>query len=345
MDRYFSRKSTLNVTEIFDHTIKKEKITIKYLDALVTAQTYREIKTKSITDDFYSNLIDWYNDKIFFAVEDSIFVHDFYTLETSFVYKIPETNITSIKGTHNKIIIGSSMGDLYFFDIPKQKLTKRNYHTSRIGVIKQETSNLLTGSRDKTINIIDIRSSKTSHTLKSHTQEVCGIDISKNFLNLATGGNDNKLFIFDYRNLNYPLVKCSQHKAAVKALSWSPLNSNLLVSGGGTADKTVKLWDIDNITGSSSDCLINSMDYGSQVCNLKWLLNNQIVSTHGYSKNDIRISDPLNFKCQKQFLGHRNRVIHFSVSQDERFFVTGSSDCSIKFWELRNEMFNELKIR
>jgi len=52
---------------------------------------------------------------------------------------------------------------------------------------------------------------------------------------LASGGNDNKLFIWDARNED-PLARFSEHKAAVKAIGWNQNQRGLLASGGGTAD-------------------------------------------------------------------------------------------------------------
>jgi len=49
---------------------------------------------------------------------------------------------------------------------------------------------------------------------------------------LASGGNDNKLFIWTH-NSSQPLIRFSNHNAAVKAIAWSPHQNNLLASGGG----------------------------------------------------------------------------------------------------------------
>jgi cell division cycle 20-like protein 1 (cofactor of APC complex) len=154
---------------------------------------------------------------------------------------------------------------------------------------------------------------------------------------LASGGNDNKMFVYDNRTLRSPLKKYSQHKAAIKALSWSQNSSSLLISGGGTADKTVRMWDISLINNESEEkepSLIRSVDYGSQVCNLYWTRENEIISTHGYSQNDTRISKASSLKVESLFYGHKNRVIHFAVSQDEKYFVSGSSDSALNFWKI-----------
>ena len=42
---------------------------------------------------------------------------------------------------------------------------------------------------------------------------------------------------------NEPLFKFKSHKAAVKAIAWNPHQSNILASGGGTADRCIKFWN------------------------------------------------------------------------------------------------------
>lgn len=42
------------------------------------------------------------------------------------------------------------------------------------------------------------------------------------------------------------IVLYSAHQAAVKALAWCPWQSNLLASGGGTADRRIRFWNCNN---------------------------------------------------------------------------------------------------
>lgn len=51
----------------------------------------------------------------------------------------------------------------------------------------------------------------------------------------------------------------SAHQAAVKALAWCPWQANLLASGGGTADRRIRFWNVNN-----GVCL-NDIDTKSQV--------------------------------------------------------------------------------
>ena len=54
----------------------------------------------------------------------------------------------------------------------------------------------------------------------------------------------------------------NEHVAAVKALAWSPHKHNILATGGGTADKSIRMWN----TTTYEEIL--KYDTGSQVCNL-----------------------------------------------------------------------------
>ena len=56
---------------------------------------------------------------------------------------------------------------------------------------------------------------------------------------LASGGNDNLLMIWDAAS-DRAAHRITAHQAAVKALAWCPFQANLLATGGGTADRTIK---------------------------------------------------------------------------------------------------------
>jgi WD domain, G-beta repeat len=94
--------------------------------------------------------------------------------------------------------------------------------------------------------------------LRGHQQEVCGLKWSPNGLQLASGGNDNMLNIWEL-NRERPVKELVGHQAAVKALAWCPWQSSLIASGGGTADRCIKFWN------THTGALLNSIDTHSQV--------------------------------------------------------------------------------
>lgn len=93
--------------------------------------------------------------------------------------------------------------------------------------------------------------------LRGHEQEICGLKWSPNGQQLASGANDNLLHIWDRGGSM--LHRVTAHQAAVKGLAWCPFQSNLLASGGGTADRCIRF------TNTHTGCVLNSIDTGSQV--------------------------------------------------------------------------------
>ena len=126
-----------------------------------------------------------------------------------------------------------------------------------------------------------------------------------------------------------PRLVLKQHKAAVKALDWCPFNRGLLASGGGTADRSIKLWN------SNSGAMLKSIDTGSQVCNLMWSKNvNEIVSTHGYSLNQIIVWKYPSMTKVSTLTGHTYRVLYLAMSPDGQTIVTGAGDETLRFWNV-----------
>lgn len=301
---------------------------------------FRKIACKNIADDFYCNLIDWSGNHIYYSVSDSVFVYDFHSERTDVLFHSPNNAITALRhcSTNNTLCIGTASGLLNFIDLYSLKHSKYLHHRGRIGTMEICSGSIITGSRDRHSKIIDLRAKRAVNTISTHLQEVCGVSINSCEKYLATGGNDNKIFVHDMRNLAKPLFGLNEHLAAVRALSWSPYSSTQFVSGGGSADKTIKHWNI-----SSTSPLIGSYNFESQICNLKWLKTNRILSTYGYSNDDIKLLE--GFRPVKVFTGHKNRVIHFAVDPFEKYFVSGSSDSKIRVWEIDDMSNNEIKFR
>jgi cell division cycle 20-like protein 1, cofactor of APC complex len=95
-------------------------------------------------------------------------------------------------------------------------------HSARVGAIAWKDNILSSGSRDRSILHRDIRQADGIVTkLTAHRQEVCGLKWNPEGTQIASGGNDNKLFVWDRLNVE-PLYGFTEHTAAVKAIAWSP---------------------------------------------------------------------------------------------------------------------------
>lgn len=141
----------------------------------------------------------------------------------------------------------------------------KNSHIARVGSLAWNDHILTSGSRDTTIVNHDVRiRDPIVSKLEGHTQEVCGLKWSLSGQQLASGGNDNLLHIWDKASCTgsgRPQFRhrLDGHLAAVKALAWCPFQANLLASGGGTADRCIRFWN------THTGALINSIDTHSQV--------------------------------------------------------------------------------
>lgn len=98
----------------------------------------------------------------------------------------------------------------------------------------------------------------------------------------------------------------------MKALAWSPHKSSLLATGGGSTDKSIKLWNT-----SEMSCIKNT-DSGSQVCNMLFSsTTNELVTTHGFSLNSIMVWNARSMQKLATLEGHSYRVLYIAKSPDE----------------------------
>ena len=285
-------------------------------------------------DDFYLNLLDWSESNLQ-SVGLSACVY-LWSASNGKVFKVcdlgAEDMVTSVNWskTGNLLGIGSNSGEVHIWDINKvKKIRTMDGHTGRVGTLAWGNNCLVSGSRDKTILLRDIRSNNNYHEkLLAHKQEVCGIKWSYDDQMFCSGGNDNKLFVWTPHAIN-PIFKSSQHKAAVKALAWSPHQHGLLASGGCTADRCIRFWN------AHLGKLVSTIDTGSQVCNLLFSKNmNELVSTHGYTHNQIHLWNYPKMKKMATLTGHTFRVLYLAMNPDGKTIVTGAGDETLRFWNL-----------
>lgn len=116
--------------------------------------------------------------------------------------------------------------------------------------------------------------------------QVCGLKWSPDDREIASGGNDNQLYIWNL-NSTSPVIKFSDHNAAVKAIAWSPHQHGLLASGGGTADRCIRFWN------SATNTALNCIDTGLR-CKIKYCMTLCVLL---YAMRDIVLCSWLLCEC------------------------------------------------
>lgn len=316
----------------------------------VSKVPYKVLDAPDLADDFYLNLVDWGSSNILgVGLNQSVYMWNSTSGKVSKLCDLPDDSVTSVnwiqrvsrdlqfyemqmwlilafKGSH--VAIGTHKGYVQIWDAERQRrLRTMTGHTARVGALAWNEHVLTSGSRDRTILHRDVRSpDQYFQKLVGHKQEICGLKWNGDDGQLASGGNDNKLMVWD-RLSPEPLHKFTDHNAAVKAIAWSPHQRSLLASGGGTADRKIRFWS--TMTGS----MVQEIDTGSQVCNLAWSKNsNEIVSTHGYSQNQIVVWKYPSMSQVVSLTGHTYRVLYLAMSPDGQVIVTGAGDETLRFW-------------
>ena len=61
---------------------------------------------------------------------------------------------------------------------------------------------------------------------------------------------------------------------------------------------------------------------------------NELVSTHGYSQNQINVWRYPSMKKIATLTGHQYRVLYLAASPDGQTLVTGAGDETLRFWNV-----------
>ncbi|XP_067950177.1 fizzy-related protein homolog [Watersipora subatra] len=299
---------------------------------------FKVLDAPELQDDFYLNLVDWSSQNVLsVGLGSCVYL---WSASDSQVIRLCDLSVETDKVTSvswsdrgNIVAVGTDTGHVQIWDVEATKrITSFAGHTARVGALAWNADLLSSGSRDRLIIQRDIRSNLPSESvrkLSGHRQEVCGLKWSPDHQHLASGGNDNKLLVWNSVSSASPLHTYSDHIAAVKAIAWSPHQHGLLASGGGTADKCIRFWN--TLTGQP----LQSVDTGSQVCNLAWSKHsNELVSTHGYSQNQILVWKYPSLLQMAKLTGHSYRVLYLAMSPDGEAIVTGAGDETLRFWNV-----------
>ncbi|WCJ42322.1 Cell division cycle 20.1 cofactor of APC complex [Euphorbia peplus] len=299
----------------------------------------RTLDAPDLVDDFYLNLLDWGSSNVLaIALGSTIYLWDASDGSTSELVTIDDEigPVTSVNwapdGRH--IAVGLDNSEVQLWDSAANKLLRKlkGGHRSRVGALAWNNHILTTGGMDGQVINNDVRiRSHIVETYRGHQQEVCGLKWSASGQQLASGGNDNLVHIWDRSVASSTpwLHRLEDHTSAVKALAWCPFQGNLLATGGGGSDRCIKFWNTH--TGA---CL-NSVDTGSQVCSLLWNKNErELLSSHGFTQNQLTLWKYPSMVKTAELTGHTSRVLYMTQSPDGCTVATAAADETLRFWNV-----------
>lgn len=308
---------------------------------------FKVLDAPELQDDFYLNLVDWSVQNVLsVGLGSCVYLWSACTSQVTRLCDLSSDGnvVTSVAWSErgHLVAVGTHLGYVTVWDVAVNKqVNKLMGHSARVGALAWNGDVLSSGSRDRLILQRDTRTPPNviERRLVGHRQEVCGLKWSPDNQYLASGGNDNRLYVWNMQSLS-PVQTYTDHLAAVKAIAWSPHHHGLLASGGGTADRCIRFWN--TLTGQPMQCV----DTGSQVCNLAWSKHSsELVSTHGYSQNQILVWKYPSLTQVAKLTGHSYRVLYLALSPDGEAIVTGAGDETLRFWNVFSKARSQKETR
>lgn len=344
----------IDLRQQYNRPIKPANAASAQFRRRVATAPERVLDAPGLIDDYYLNLLDWSSgNQIAIGLERNVYVWSADEGSVSCLLETPaDTYVSSVKwsGDGAYVGVGLGTGEVQIWDVAEQtKIRSMFGHDTRVGVMGWNKHLLSTGARSGLVYNHDVRIAEHKVAeLVSHTSEVCGLEWRSDGAQLATGGNDNLVSIWDARSLSVPKFTKTNHKAAVKALAWCPWNMNLLATGGGSYDRHIHFWN------TTSGARVNSIDTGSQVTSLRWSPHyREIVSSSGFPDNSLSIWSYPTLVRNVEIPAHESRVLHSCLSPDGQMLATAgkqpqvlysaiehkltedaAADESLKFWKI-----------
>lgn len=351
----FREKKTLQPPESFQNTLHARfshnkigssiPVSAKKLNRYVPSAPFKVLDAPELVNDYYLNLLSWGSNNILaVALGQCVYLWNAETGDIEELMALENDDyVCSVSWTETSsasyLAIGTSDAKVQLWDVVANKqIRTMGGHCSRVGALAWNDYIISSGSLDGNIINHDVRARNHQiATLSSHEHEVCGLTWSYDKTTLASGGNDNALCLWRSAMMgnggaggsHRPAHRLQYHNAAVKAIAWCPWERNLLATGGGTADRSIKFWN------TSNGVLLNSVDTGSQVCSLLWSRSDkELLSSHGYSQNEICLWKYPSMTKVKELTGHTSRVLHLAASPDGKTVVSGAADETLRFWSI-----------
>ncbi|NEP86854.1 MAG: protein kinase [Okeania sp. SIO2C2] len=184
--------------------------------------------------------------------------------------------------------------------------------------------NLVTGSRDTTVKILEVPTGKIINTLAGDDSPIWSVAVNNNSTKLVAGTYDWRVMIWNLETGE--LFRVFEHWAPVWSVAMSSDNQTIASASG---DKTVKVWDLE--TGF---LIFNFPDHSDVVYSIAISPDGRKLVS-GSADKTIKIEDLYTGELINTLTGHEGVIRSVDISPDGEKIVSGSYDNTIKIWSLK----------
>uniref|UniRef100_A0A3Q4AI05 CDC20/Fizzy WD40 domain-containing protein n=1 Tax=Mola mola TaxID=94237 RepID=A0A3Q4AI05_MOLML len=270
-------------------------------------------------NDFHLNLLDWSSQKnvLTVALHNCVYLWNATQGDAILLMKLErnEDYISSLSWTSvgSYLAVGTSDFKVQLWDVEDQKrIRSMESHTARVSSLSWNEHVL--SSYSWHIHHPDVR--LADHhlcMLTGHSQGVCELQWSLDRRYLASGGNDNLVYV-------WPRLQeggVGSHSQAV--------HSKHPASGGGTNDRHIRIWNVN-----SGSC-ISSLNTQSQISSLVFAPNyKELLSAHGYTRNSVVMLKYPSLRKVKELNGE---ILNLTLNPDCSTIATVAGDETIRLWK------------
>ena len=187
--------------------------------------------------------------------------------------------IFDIQSFEDDLFVASGDGTVSVVDIRNWSVKKKidlSKKSARTMAINKQERELAVGYSDHYIRVYDLENYQLKHEWQGHTNSVFCLNYSLDFKILLSGSRDARLKAWDVGGGYAQTAEVVAHLYAINSVVFSPNGKHFVTC---SLDKSIKVWDFDNLTLLKVIDKARHAGHGTSVNKLLWSsFNNQMIS-------------------------------------------------------------------
>jgi len=240
-----------------------------------------------------------------------------------FVYAVVNPMVKQFCHTQTSVITHLIVAFLWHRNLPEQIIgTTPDQQPVKMCQLTSDDSWFVSQSGDNDISLWNVATKQLQWTVKTHNEYITQCILSSDDHYIISASYDGTLQIWTLLTgaLMYTL---EGHTDFVCSCSLSADNQFLLSTSN---DDTMRMWSV-----TTGECINIFNGHSMGVLYAQFYANDRrIVSTC----KDVRVWDVETNQCIHVLHGHTDIIIHFNLSSDEQYLLSGSRDKTARVWDL-----------